>query len=274
MSATFATKYGPWALVAGASDGVGSAFAIGLAERGLNVVLLARRQAALDEVAAEIESRTSSQSRTLTIDLSQPDAGAAITAATADLEIGMLAYCAGADWNFGSFLNTPVDAAEQLIQRNCIVPVQLCHHYAPAMVRRGHGGIVIFGSGSALVGTANLATYSASKAFDMVFTEALWAELRDTGVDVLGNVLGKINTRTLRQLQVDRGESSSSDEALSGAASPESVVAETFANLDNGPTWMVGDNVRAHAGHLAAMSRKEAVEFMAEATARAMTEHH
>ena len=65
----FATKYGPWALVAGASDGVGAAFAKGLAERGVNVVLLARRQAVLDQVAAEIKSETSAETRTLAIDL-------------------------------------------------------------------------------------------------------------------------------------------------------------------------------------------------------------
>ena len=72
---TFAAKYGPWALVAGASDGVGAAFAAGLAERGLNVVLLARRQAVLDQVAADIEARTSAQTRTLAIDLARPGRG-------------------------------------------------------------------------------------------------------------------------------------------------------------------------------------------------------
>src|ERR1700761_7405589 len=94
---TFATKYGPWALVAGASDGVGAAFAAGLAERGVNVVLLARRQAVLDQVAAEIESRTSVQTRTLAVDLAQSGAAETVAGATADLEIGFLVYCAGAD---------------------------------------------------------------------------------------------------------------------------------------------------------------------------------
>src|SRR6201996_729656 len=85
---TFAAKYGPWALVAGASDGLGAAFAQGLAERGVNVVLLSRRQAVLDRVAAEIETRTSVQTRTLAVDLAEPDAAATIAEATRDLEIG------------------------------------------------------------------------------------------------------------------------------------------------------------------------------------------
>src|ERR1700738_4917788 len=101
---TFAAKYGPWALVAGASDGVGAAFAEGLAERGVNVVLLARRQAVLDEVAAGITERTGAQTRTLAIDLAGPGATAEIADSTRDLEVGALVYCAGSDPNFEPFL--------------------------------------------------------------------------------------------------------------------------------------------------------------------------
>ena len=167
---TFATKYGPWALVAGASDGVGAAFAKGLAERGVNVVLLARRQAALDQVAAQIKSETSAQTRTLAVDLAQPGAGSTIAAATGDLEIGFLVYCAGADPNYEPFLANPIDAAEAMVQRNCMVPMQLCHHFAPAMVQRGSGGIVILGSGAGLAGGPNMVAYGAS--VDDVIAEA------------------------------------------------------------------------------------------------------
>jgi short-subunit dehydrogenase len=97
MSNDFAAKYGPWALVAGASDGVGAAFAEELAERGVNIAVLARRQSVLDELAAGIGQRTGAETRRLIVDLSEPDAAQAIIAATADLEIGFLAYCAGAD---------------------------------------------------------------------------------------------------------------------------------------------------------------------------------
>lgn len=103
----FAAKYGPWALVAGASDGVGAAFAAELAARGLNVVLVARRKAVLDRVAAEIGSRASVQTRTLAVDLAEPGAASAIAAATGDLEIGFLVYCAGADPDFKPFLASP-----------------------------------------------------------------------------------------------------------------------------------------------------------------------
>lgn len=266
---TFATKYGPWALVAGASDGVGAAFAEGLAERGVNVVLLARRQSVLDRVAAEIENKASAQTRTVAIDLAQPGAAAAIAAATADLEIGMLVYCAGADPDFTPFLANSIDAAEAMVQRNCMVPMQLCHHFAPAMVERGSGGIVLFGSGAGLAGGPNMVAYGASKAFDMVFAEALWAELRGTGVDVLGLILGKTDTPALRALEYSRGQIGSPDQTPDAAAVSD-VIAEAFENLGNGPTLMVGDTMRAAAQLLASLSRNQAVELFAQAAAAAM----
>ena len=267
---TFATKYGPWALVAGASDGVGAAFANGLAERGVNVVLLARRQAVLDQVAADIESRTSAQTRTLAIDLAQPEAATAVAEATADLEIGLLVYCAGADPNYQPFLANPIDAAEALVQRNCMVPMQLCHHLAPAMVERGSGGIVIFGSGAGLAGGPNMVAYGASKAFDMVFAEALWAELHDKGVDVLGLILGKTDTPALRQLEHSRGQISSPDDVPPGAAAVQDVIAEAFENLTNGPTWMVGEDMRAALPMMASLTRNQIVELMTQLGAAAM----
>lgn len=267
---TFAARYGPWALVAGASDGVGAAFATGLAERGLNVVLLARRQAALDRVAQDIGSRTKSQTRTLAIDLTEADAAAAIAAATGDLDIGFLVYCAGADPDFTPFLANSIGAAEAMVHRNCMVPMQLCHHFARPMAERGRGAIVIFGSGAGLAGGPNMVAYGASKAFDMVFAEALWAELHDQGVDVLGLVLGKTDTPALRRLEHRRGRIGSRDEVPPGAAAVDDVIAEAFDNLTNGPTWMVGDDMRAAARMLSSLPRNQAVELLAKAVTTAM----
>jgi short-subunit dehydrogenase len=267
---TFAAKYGPWALVAGASDGVGAAFAEGLAERGVNVVLLARRQAVLDEVAAGIIARTSVETRTLAVDLAEPEGAATVVAATKDLDIGFLVYCAGADPNFEPFLAQPISTAEAMVRRNCVVPMQLCHHFAPTMVRRGSGGIVIFSSGAGFVGGPNMVAYGATKAFDMVFAEALWSELHDKGIDVLGLVLGKTDTPALRRLEHSRGQLNSENEAPADAATVEEVIGEAFANLTNGPTWLVGDQMRAAAQMFGSMSRNEAVRLMMQATAAAM----
>ena len=267
---TFATKYGPWALVAGASDGVGAAFAEGLAERGVNVVLVARRQAKLDEVAAGIADRTGAQTRTLAVDLAEHDATATIAAATDDLDIGFLVYCAGADPNFEPFLANPIATAEAMVHRNCVVPMQLCHHFAPAMVERGRGGIVIFGSGAGLAGGPNMVAYGATKAFDMVFAEALWSELHDKGIDVIGLILGKTDTPSLRRLEHARGVLGSEDDAPSDTSSVDDVVREAFDNLSKGPTVLAGDMMRSVAPILASLTRNEAVNLVTQAQAAVM----
>lgn len=265
----FAQQYGPWALLAGASDGVGAAMAHELASRGLNVVLLARRQSVLDSVAASIET-LGVETLTLAIDLAEPGATARIIDATAGLDIGFLVYCAGADPNFAPFLSSPLSDAESLVQRNCVTPLQLCHHYAQPMVERGRGGIVIVGSGAGLVGGPNMVAYGPSKAFGMVLAEALWSELNPKGIDVMGLILGKTDTPALRRLEHERGRIASLDDTPEGSDSIDTVIAEAFDQLSNGPTVFVGDQLRAAVPMLGQLSRNDAVRLMAAASAAAM----
>ncbi|QZT61631.1 SDR family NAD(P)-dependent oxidoreductase [Mycolicibacterium austroafricanum] len=269
---TFADRYGPWALVAGASDGVGAAFAEALAERGVNVVLLARRASVLDEIAAGIRERTGVATRVLAVDLAAETAAAVVVEATRDLEVGMLAYCAGADPEFKPFLAQPIQTAEAMLRRNCLVPMQLSHHFAGDMVTRGRGGIVIFGSGAGFAGGPNMVAYSASKAFDMVFAEALWTELHGKGVDVLGLILGKTDTPALRRLEHSRGQIADVDERPKDTASVDDVIAEAFDNIANGPTWIVGEGMRAAAQMLGSVSRNDAVRLIVQASAASMGE--
>jgi len=260
----FADRYGPWALVAGASDGVGAAYARAMAERGLHVVLLARRQALLDEVAAGLRVDFGVEARAVGVDLASADAVSEIARATEGLEIGMLMYCAGADPSYAPFLDGPVERALSMVQRNCIVPLQLCHHFAGPMQARGRGGIVVLSSGAALVGSRNMVAYGASKAFDLVMTESLWAELHEHGVDVLALVLGLTDTPALRRLLAARGTLAGEDDAtpLPGASTADEVVADALANLRNGPTCFVGEMLRQGAAHLGALPRNDAVRLM------------
>jgi short-subunit dehydrogenase len=274
---TFAERYGPWALVLGASDGVGAAYARAMAERGLDVVLLARRQHALDEVAAGITADTGATARTLAVDLTAPDAIDKIVDATAGLEVGMVMYCAGADPNYEPFLDNPVDVALDMVQRNCVVPLQVCHHFAGPMRARGKGGIVLVSSGAGLVGGRNMVAYGATKAFDMVMAEALWAELHDDGVDVLGLVLGMTDTPALRRLLARRGNLASPDDMtpIPGASTPAEVVADAIAQLPSGPTWFVGDQLREGSRQLGGLPRSDAVKMMLHMGAAAMdTKYH
>lgn len=265
-----ADKYGPWAIVVGASDGCGALFAERLALEGVNVVLVARREHVLQEVAAGIGERTGAATKTLTVDLTEPGAAQTIVEATSDLEIGMLVYCAGGDPNYRPFLANSVHAAEALLQRNCLVLMRLCHHYAGKMVERGRGGIVNFSSGAALAGGPNMVAYGGTKAFDMVFTEGLWAELHDKGVDVLCLLLGKTDTPALRQLEYSRGQIASLDDIPPGAIPAEDVIDEAFGNLTNGPTLMVGDMMRMAEEVFKTLSRNDAVKMVIQAGAQAM----
>jgi short-subunit dehydrogenase len=268
----FADRYGPWALVAGASEGVGLAYAEAMAERGLNVALVARRQSVLDDVAAHIRDRFGVQTRALAIDLSDDEAAGRIADATTDIDVGMLMYCAGADPNFENFLDGPIEAADAMVRRNCVTPLRLCHHLARPMVGRGRGGIVLVSSGAALVGARRMVAYASSKAFDLVMGEALWAELHGSGVHVLALVLGVTDTPALRRLLAERGNLTSADDGtpIPGAATPDEVVRDALAHLGRGPTWFVGEMLREGSKHLGAMDRNDAVRLMLEVGAGVM----
>jgi short-subunit dehydrogenase len=245
----FAERYGPWALVAGASEGVGSAAARLLGERGINVVLVSRRQAALEDVAETVPSST----RVVALDLSEPNAASQLIRATADLEIGLLIYNAGADPNMARFLDKPLEVWQAMLTRNCTTVMASAHHFGGLMAARGHGGVVLITSGAAWAGGSRLAVYGASKAFDLILAESLWAELEPSGVHVLAMVLGQTDTPALRMLLGGR--------EIDGLADPDDVVRDMLDNLANGPTWPPDPSP------LGSVPRRLAVELMTQGSA-------
>lgn len=266
----FAAKYGPWALVVGASDGVGEQFARQVAAHGVNVAMVARRQRLLDELAADIRERAGVRTRTLAIDLTAPSAATDIAEAVADVSVGLVVFAAGGDPNFQRFLANPVEVGEALVQRNCIAMIRVVHHFAQPMVDAGRGGIVIFSSGAAFAGGPNMVAYSATKAFDLLFAEALWSEIHDKGVDVLGLIIGKTDTPSLRELEFRRGRLESMDHVPEGAVPAEVVVAEAMDNIGNGPTLIATEELRFAEQFLRSVSRKEAVQLVMAAGAETM----
>ena len=267
---TFVESYGPWAVIAGASEGVGASFAAAVAKEGVNVVLLARRQGVLDEVALRIGEESGVEARAVAVDLAAPSAMETVADATRNLEVGLLTYCAGADPNYQPFLANPVEVATAMVHRNCTVPVQMCHHFAGPMVDRGRGGIIVLSSGAAFVGAPNMVIYGGSKAFDVVFTEALWTELQPEGVDVLSLVLGETDTPALRRLRAERGFVDEVGEPLPGAATVDEVVRDALARLPHGPSWIVGDQMYAGLQMLGGMPRSEAVQVLMKAASATM----
>jgi short-subunit dehydrogenase len=244
MDGNFSDRYGPWAVVAGASEGIGSSVARLLGERGVNVVLVARRREALEDVAASVATET----RTVCLDLSLAGADAALADATADLDVGLVVFNAGADPHHSRFLEQPVEVWQELVRRNCTTVLGVAHRFGARLVERGRGGLVLVSSGAAWAGGSHLAAYSASKAFDLNLSESLWAELGPLGVDVLCMVLGATDTPALRRVLDGR--------EMDGLADPDDVARDLLDNLSEGPTFPPDPTP------FGTIPRRQAVEYM------------
>src|SRR5689334_10250659 len=139
----FAAQFGPWALVAGGSDGTGEAFARELARRGLDVVLLARRAEVLERVASELTAEFGVRTATIVADLTDPEIGPIVERGLAGREVGLLVVNAGAVHGAAHFLDRTLDDVMQLVHLNCRAPVTLAHLLGGPMRDRGRGGILL-----------------------------------------------------------------------------------------------------------------------------------
>ncbi len=180
----FTNKYGEWALITGASKGIGLEFSRQIAATGLNVVLVARSDSRLKQLSSAIERDYPIKTRVIAADLTEVDGIARLFEATADLDIGLLVNNAGRE-DSGPFLQIPIDDAIKTVDLNIKVPLQLTQHFATKMRARGKGGILIMSSIVAFQGVPNIANYAASKAYDLVFAEGIAAELEPLNIDVL-----------------------------------------------------------------------------------------
>lgn len=258
MSATFKDRYGPWAVVAGASEGLGAAFARALAGHGLGVVLLARRAALLEDLAGSLRRDHGVEVRTAVVDLGGQGLEAALREATRGLEVGLGVYNAAYS-PIGPFLDRPLGDALRAVDVNCRGPVVFAHVLGGAMAARGRGGLVLMSSLAGLQGTASIATYSATKAFATTLGEALWQELRGRGIDVVAPCAGAILTP---------GFEKASRRAAPGTLPPEEVARRSLAALGRGPTVVPGAVNRVAAfvmGRL--LPRRAAIGIMARTTA-------
>jgi short-subunit dehydrogenase len=235
----FAHRYGPWAVVLGASHGIGAAFAHALAARGLGVVMVARPDDGLADAAAALAAAHATPVLPVEVDLTADDAIPTVAAATADLDVGFLACVAGGTDSVGRFLDHPTARAEALVALNCVVPVRACHHFGARFVARGRGGICTVSSLAGLFGADGTVVYSAAKAFDLVLAQGLWAELSPLGVDVLGLVLGNVRTPTLL------ASGARFDPDAFPGLEPDAVAREALDHLGTEPVWVVGEETRA-----------------------------
>lgn len=186
-------RFGPVAVVTGASDGIGKAFAEQLAAMGMDLVLVARREELLAALASDLQSRHGVRIRTVSADLSQDDGVETITSQTRGLEVGLLVAAAGFG-SIGPFLDKEVQSEANMVDLNCRSIVLLCHAFGLEMANRRRGGIVLFGSLVGFQGVPFSATYSATKGFIQNFAEGLSVELRRSGISVLSVAPGPVNS--------------------------------------------------------------------------------
>ena len=179
----FTNKFGPWAVVTGASSGIGSGYARELAARGLNVVLVARNDVRLKEFADELEQTHGIDTRVVSADLSDTDFLHGVRVVTDNLDIGMLVSNAGVA-SMGAMLRVDVEMLARNLQVNTGAHLRLAHHFGRRFESRGRGGIVLVGSMAGMQGTPFGANYAGSKAYVHMLGQALNYELKGKGIHV------------------------------------------------------------------------------------------
>ncbi len=232
MTASFAEKYGPWALITGASKGLGAEFAHQCAKRGLNTILVARSGELLDDLAGQIKEAYKVEVKTIVLDLSRPDILDVITPVTDSLEIGLLINNAGIS-RVRPFLEHSLEQLLTQLNLNTRAAMILAYHFGHKMVKTRRGGIIFLSSASANNGTPFVANYAGTKAYNLILGESLWYELGNKGVDVLGFMPGSTKTPgwDLNKPKV------SSMVKVMGAS--ETVI-EALDALGKHPSWLAG----------------------------------
>lgn len=222
-------RYGPWAVVTGASDGIGRAMALHLASARLNLVLVARRGATLESLAAELTRDHHVQARVVAVDLGRPAACAEVVVATADIEVGLLAAIAGFGTS-GRFIDSALDRELDMIDVNCRSVVELSHHFALKFAHQRRGGLILMSSLVAFQGVPRAANYAATKAFIQTLAEGLRLELSPLGVDVIASAPGPVKS----------GFGARADMRMGAASDPATVARQTLAALGRRTTVRPG----------------------------------
>ena len=256
MSA-FLERYGPVALVTGASSGIGWAFAEELAERGFDLVLAARRTERLEELAARLKGAHGTSSQLCESDLTQPDAPAKLLAATEGVDIGLVVSNAGFNIR-GYFESTDAAKMAEMLTVNCHAPMQLAHGFIPRLKARGKGGLIFTSSVEGLIGCPFSTAYSATKALVVGLGEGLWGELQGTGVDVLTLCPGATESEATARYAEQYA-------AVPNLQPARDVARLTLDNIADGPTFVPNAHYKAQFEQLTAMPRRDALTAMAGA---------
>lgn len=257
--------YGKVALVAGASEGIGAAFAKELAANGMELVLVARGYDKLTNLATAIEESYGVKVYTLQCDLSDPAAADSITGflEIASLQVDVLVYNAAVS-PIGSYPEMEISEIDRAVQVNITTQAKLLHILGGKMAGRGRGAVIVVSSMAGLQGSGGISLYAATKAFGRVLAEGLWYEWRSRGVDVIACCAGA--TATPNYINSKPAKSSVFAPKVQ---KPEDVARECLKRLGTTPSFICGrGNKIASLFMHRLLSRKLAVKIMGDNTAR------
>jgi hypothetical protein len=249
----FATSYGPWAIVTGASSGIGEQFAHQIAAAGLHVMLVARRADRLERIAAELAEHYRVEAVALPLDLTTPDFLEPLLAACVGKDVGLLVSNAGAGLK-GPHAELSPMKLNRMLDLNCRAPMLLARSFAPRMIERGNGGLVFVGSLEARQGFPYSAAYAATKAFVQSLGESLWVELGAHGLDVLVVNPGATDTEALALQGMDAS-------SMSGLMPAGAVAAHALERLGRGPVTVPGRLNRVMLRSLSLLPRRLALNL-------------
>lgn len=204
-------RYGGAALVTGASDGIGEAFARNLARAGFDLILVARRQERLEALANELAQGSGVRATPLAADLSGREGVAATLAETAKTDIGLFVAAAGFGAS-GNFVDNDIADELDMLDVNCRAVLQMTHAFARRFIARGRGGIVLMGSLLGFQGVARAANYAATKAYIQTLVEGLRPELKPKGVDIISVAPGPVRSGFAARAKMDMGAAARPDE--------------------------------------------------------------
>jgi len=255
------TKYGKTALVAGASEGIGAAFANYLAAEGMNLVLIARKKEPLQQLADSLTIKYKIQATCISCDLANPNAAQNIEKELADIEIDLLVYNAALSY-IGAFEKNTADNNTQIATANMITPMNIAHTFGEKMLQKKRGAVILMASLAGFQGSGFLSVYASTKAFNRVLAESLWYEWKDKGVDVIACCAGATATPNFINTKPEK-----SSFFAPKVQSPKEVVKECFQKLGKQPSFVTGvGNKLATFIMQKLLPRKMAVNIMGDTT--------
>ncbi len=254
-------KYGTTALVAGASEGIGAAYATYLASQGIDLVLIARRMPPLQDLADKLKKTYFIEVTCLSCDLSDRKATAQIVEALNGREINILVYNAALSY-IGPFIGNSSEHHSLMAQVNMLTPLSMLHEFGERMLANGKGAVILMTSLAGFQGSGYLTMYAATKAFNRILAESLWYEWKQLGVDVLACCAGATDTPGLRNSQPE-----SAGFFAPRIQAPQEVVNECFNKLGKQPSFISGTGNKVASFIMQKLlSRKMAVSIMGDNT--------